>query len=425
MTALLAVIGCGGSLEKKVLSDPGIRELYPKLTDEHVKGFVDVFRRNTSEGATDEEILSMIRLTGEKTSPLWEVAEAVEIAKGTSERWRDCSEGAVFSLKTADTKIRLVQKLMASRGINTHNSFSPERPSERTVREDGIAVMNDICYDTEYPNSFLDIYAWNDSRQHPVIFYFHGGGFFSGSKEVGDPLAAQPENGTAFSLVDELLSTGCNVVSFDYAFAPEYRIPFQLIQLERGIAFIQENQEQYGLCTDKVVLMGGSAGADISEVLALLATSESYSEKFGVKSALSPSQIACIVADEAALSLQSIPKGDNLGVITATCLGEEDFLYGKYARLLNVPRQIEDSFFPTMIVSSNVEPYFYEHGKELEDMLRNIGVPAKHFHPDKSQGDFPHGFISTMAGTHAVAREGLEQIKDFIRQCACAIPSSF
>ena len=52
-------------------------------------------------------------------------------------------------------------------------------------------LISEIEYAKDYPNSFLDIIYPDENREadRPTLFYFHGGGFFAGSKNMGDPLA--------------------------------------------------------------------------------------------------------------------------------------------------------------------------------------------------------------------------------------------
>ena len=83
-----------------------------------------------------------------------------------------------------------IQKLSAGQ-VNTGNSFEPLNEPVQAVRENGQYIITEIRYDDEYPNSFLDITYPDENLEadRPTLFYFHGGGFFGGSKSVGDPLA--------------------------------------------------------------------------------------------------------------------------------------------------------------------------------------------------------------------------------------------
>lgn len=131
------------------------------------------------------------------------------------------------------------------------NSFEPIYTPGEGVKADGQYKINDIAYGTEYPNSFLDITYPDSDREadRPTLFYFHGGGFFGGSKNMGDPMAASD----ATALIDDLCAQGYNIVNVDYALVPEYHFPVPLIQMNEAIRFISEHKDEYNINMDKVI----------------------------------------------------------------------------------------------------------------------------------------------------------------------------
>ena len=72
------------------------------------------------------------------------------------------------------------------------NYFEPLNEPQNDLKENGQYLISEIEYAKGYPNSFLDIIYPDENREadRPTLFYFHGGGFFAGSKNMGDPLAA-------------------------------------------------------------------------------------------------------------------------------------------------------------------------------------------------------------------------------------------
>lgn len=67
------------------------------------------------------------------------------------------------------------------------NSYSPLYEPIDGLKENGQYLKSEIAYSKEYPNSFLDITYpdQNFEADRPTLFYFHGGGFFGGSKIWG------------------------------------------------------------------------------------------------------------------------------------------------------------------------------------------------------------------------------------------------
>ena len=122
--------------------------------------------------------------------------------------------------------VGMLQKL--SYGDAPINSYEPFYEPINGKKENGQYLISEICYDTEYPNSFLDVIYPDENLEtdRPTLFYFHGGGYFAGSKNMGDPLAETD----ATALIDDLCAAGYNIVNVDYALVPDCRFPVPLIQ---------------------------------------------------------------------------------------------------------------------------------------------------------------------------------------------------
>ena len=109
--------------------------------------------------------------------------------------------GLFFRLMT-DTQIIVGAIQNLSQGIvNTKNLYEPLRDPVQATKDNGQFIITEIRYAEEYPNSFLDITYPDENLEtdRPTFIYFHGGGFFGGSKCDGDPLA----EGDATALLDE------------------------------------------------------------------------------------------------------------------------------------------------------------------------------------------------------------------------------
>ena len=105
------------------------------------------------------------------------------------------------------------------------NSYEPLNEPQNVLKENGQYLISEIEYAKDYPNSFLDIIYPDENREadRPTLFYFHGGGFFAGSKNMGDPLAANE----ATALIDDLCAAGYNIVNVDYALVPDEHFAFR------------------------------------------------------------------------------------------------------------------------------------------------------------------------------------------------------
>lgn len=90
------------------------------------------------------------------------------------------------------------------------NSYSPLYEPIDGLKDNGQYLKSEIAYSKDYPNSFLDITYpdQNFEADRPTLFYFHGGGFFGGSKNMGTLwlLAKQPISLTTSCQKDIMLS---------------------------------------------------------------------------------------------------------------------------------------------------------------------------------------------------------------------------
>lgn len=205
----------------------------------------------------------------------------------------------LYFLLTSNTQIvvGMIQKGMY--GDSNPNSFEPLYAPGEGLTAAGQYKINDIAYGTEYPNSFLDITYPDDNTEsdRPTLFYFHGGGFFGGSKNMGDPMAAND----ATALIDDLCAQGYNIVNADYALVPDYHFPVPLIQMNEAIRFIAEHKDEYHINMDNVILMGSSAGAIMTAQYGTILSNPEYAALLNIEPALNPEQVSAVVIDDAPL----------------------------------------------------------------------------------------------------------------------------
>ena len=192
-------------------------------------------------------------------------------------------------------------------GDSSPNSFEPLNTPGEGVTAIGQYKLNDIAYGTEYPNSFLDI-TYPDSNteiERPTLFYFHGGGFFGGSKNMGDPMAANE----ATALLDDLCAQGYNLVNVDYALVPDHHFPVPLVQMNDAIRFIAEHQDAYHINMNNIILMGSSAGAIMTAQYGTVLSNPAYAALLGIEPALNPEQVSAVVIDDAPIDYRNMVLG--------------------------------------------------------------------------------------------------------------------
>ncbi len=103
------------------------------------------------------------------------------------------------------------------------------------------------------------------NKPHPVAAYVHGGAFAYGSHEL------DLEEKSGFSqVIRTLLDSGIAVASLDYRLAGEAGWPAQLRDTKCGLRYLRTFGKHWDLNTEKIVVLGHSAGARITALLGLV-----------------------------------------------------------------------------------------------------------------------------------------------------------
>lgn len=125
--------------------------------------------------------------------------------------------------------------------------FSIQTFSQNDISEKIVLIYKTVEGHEIKANIFLPTVE----EKHPVLVYFHGGGFIFGNRDQGLDIA----------LKEKLLANNYAVVSADYRLAPETKLDEILKDVSDIIKWIKLNGEQkYNIDTSKIVAAGGSAG---------------------------------------------------------------------------------------------------------------------------------------------------------------------
>jgi acetyl esterase/lipase len=145
--------------------------------------------------------------------------------------------------------------VLAALGLS---ACSPARLLNATVPTGGLTIERDVAYGA-LPRERLDIYrpdgAGGGASRLPVVVFFYGGSWNSGSKAMYPFVAAT------------LARTGAIVVVPDYRLYPAVKYPDFLRDCARAVAWVQANPGRTG--AGPLFLMGHSAGAYNAMMLGL------------------------------------------------------------------------------------------------------------------------------------------------------------
>jgi acetyl esterase/lipase len=180
----------------------------------------------------------------------------------------------------ADTALRerIAERMQEKQGkLDTHRAHS--KPTER------------VDYGKSPLQSF-DVYSANQSKDAPVIFMVHGGGWKRGDKGM---------SGVVDNKFERWSPRGIVFISANYRLLPEADPYVQTEDIARALAKAQAEAARWGADPKRFVLMGHSAGAHL---VALLAASPDLLKKFG---AMPP--IATVSLDSGTLNVVETMEG--------------------------------------------------------------------------------------------------------------------
>jgi cation diffusion facilitator CzcD-associated flavoprotein CzcO/acetyl esterase/lipase len=175
-----------------------------------------------------------------------------------------CNDGEIVRLQPdvrlvlnmlADMKLPPIECFGAQGARDFVNEFNKARPAGRPVGEvkDGTLPVSDgeLAY---------RLYRPVTPGPHPIVVYFHGGGWVLGDEQSDDPLCR-----------DLCRRTGMIFVSVGYRHAPERRFPTAAEDGFAATRWIGEHAAELGGRPGPLMVAGWSAGANIAAVTCQLA----------------------------------------------------------------------------------------------------------------------------------------------------------
>ena len=282
------------------------------------------------------------------------------------------------------------------------NLYHTENVTEAEMTEEivygGARRISNIRYDAEVPNGFLDItYAPDPQKADPMtVIFIHGGGFVWGDKSDGDPNARvrKYEYGT----IANLAATGYNVVSMNYALTPEYTYPTAIKQLNRGLRYLKEHADEWGLNMQSIALAGVSAGGNLEGVLVNIQTNPLCAAVVGEEPVFTNGEIKGAIFESSLLDYHRFGETHshyfdylfyNMGRVY---FHVNDLKYDKRMNNANISEYVTNRFPPAFISDGNTGT-FYEQAFGLHEGLAGLGVYTElNFYPREEAGFLHHGF---------------------------------
>ncbi len=135
------------------------------------------------------------------------------------------------------------------------NAMSGQRPPGPEVGEIVDGTLPGAAGDLNYR-----LYRPATPGPHPVVVYYHGGGWVLGSQDSDDPFCR-----------DLCVRSGAIIVSVDYRHAPEARFPAAADDAFAALKWVADNAASLGGIPGQLAVAGWSAGGNLAAVVCQLA----------------------------------------------------------------------------------------------------------------------------------------------------------
>lgn len=231
----------------------------------------------------------------------------------------------------------------------------------------------------------------SEEGPHPLLIFYHGGGFVLGSVDQYDTVTQQ----LAFH-------SGCKVISVEYRLAPDTKSTGIYEDGFDAYRWVRENAAELNVDVQRIALGGDSAGGNLTISVLLTCKAESYP--------MPAYQLLIYPATDWAMTMPSIDE-----------FAEGYFLSKKgmewfRSQYLENPEQVGDPTISPLNADLTGMPSAYvltagfdplrDEGKAFADRLAEFGVTVEH----ECYTDMIHGFISfaggIAAGMHALKEMG-------------------
>jgi acetyl esterase/lipase len=260
-----------------------------------------------------------------------------------------------------------------------------DEDDERTLRihsqrpfPENITEIIDIPYiDSGDTGHLLDIYYPNNTEgPFPVIINIHGGGFLSESKETN----------RLFS--HHLAEKGFILFNINYRLALEgTKVPGQIQDVVGAMDWIGKNMASYPANTEKIYIMGASAGAYLAVMATLVSESQRLQDVFSISKP--DIRISALAVTSSFLMMES--KRFRFWSMKSVVL-ERGYQRKEYYRDLIFKNLPEIVNLPPVFITSNEDDFTNFMSFNFADLLKERNVEHKFHYIENTGGKLRHGF---------------------------------
>ncbi len=231
-------------------------------------------------------------------------------------------------------------------------------------------VKRDIPYaEPANERQMLDVYAPENAKGLPVVFWIHGGGWVVGDKTS---VNAKPK-----AFVDK----GYVFVATNYRFLPKVDMETIVRDVAKSIRWVHDHIAEYGGDPGRILVMGHSAGAQLA---ALVCTDDRYLKAEGLTLSIIK---GCVPVDG---DTYDVPLMIETGVARRKALGQPNPKFGHYEKFGSDPVKHRNfsavnhvargkGIPPFLLLYVGDHPDTGAQARRLGSVLTEAGIPAKLF----------------------------------------------
>ncbi len=252
-------------------------------------------------------------------------------------------------------------------------------------------AIDGICYPTQNMSHFPDVvsvrdisYGYeekqkgdlyyrkdilNDGKKHPVILYFHGGGFIKGDKKC------------RISISEYYAKEGYFVFCVNYRMPPEVNFPSITYDWIDAADFLVNLSEKYNMDLDNIVVTGDSSGAYSAAFIEALCCNNSLANEIdyhGLDINIRGAMLMCGIYD-----IDVLIKGTKLmGVIPATAkmfVGDfplekdlSNLLDYQYSEILSLPKYVNENWCSTFMCWADDDIVCQNQGEPMAEKIKAV-----------------------------------------------------
>jgi acetyl esterase/lipase len=257
--------------------------------------------------------------------------------------------------------IALLLPLFLIIGISSETSAQLYKQSRwgKIYAKDYDVAPNVVYKRVGHDSIMLDIYSLkNKTIKHPLLIFFHGGGWVRGSKD-------------STSGFTPYLNNDWVVINAEYRFIQKAKMPASVEDARSVLAWAYENAKKYGIDTNKIVLSGSSSGAHLALIAGMVPPNSVLDNSGSGSHILKPVAIIDFYGPTDLISLMETPNHKK----KAALMFAEISSARKIAKLISPITYVRKDLPPIFLVQGDEDPTVpYSQSVNLKTALDKAGA---------------------------------------------------